>query len=106
MPTASSLADQSPHRRESEVFLELAGHVLDRFRPNVLLIYGGHPVSLELMRRARQRGIAIVPHLCRSFWPEDFSLAHDYRPCSAVRSFVPGLHATAASKYRLIRFFC
>jgi hypothetical protein len=29
----------------------------------VLLTYGGHPASLELMRRARQRGIAVVFHL-------------------------------------------
>src|SRR5208337_1431318 len=28
-----------------------------------LLTYGGHPASLELMRRARQRGIAVVFHL-------------------------------------------
>ncbi len=63
MPTASSRADRSPDRREAEVFLELAGQVFDRFRPDVLLTYGGHPVSLELMRRARQRGIAVVFHL-------------------------------------------
>ena len=29
----------------------------------MLLTYGGHPASLELMRRARQRGIAVVFHL-------------------------------------------
>ena len=28
-----------------------------------MLTYGGHPVSLELMRRARARGIAVVFHL-------------------------------------------
>jgi hypothetical protein len=37
--------------------------VLDRFRPHVLLTYGGHPASLELMRRARARGIAVIFHL-------------------------------------------
>ncbi len=45
MPTASSRADQSPDRREPEVFLELAGQVFDRFRPDVLLTYGGHAAN-------------------------------------------------------------
>ncbi len=52
MPTASSRAERSPDRREAEVFLEMVDQVLDRFRPDVLLTYGGHPVNLELMRRA------------------------------------------------------
>ncbi len=67
MPTVSSRAERSPDPRESALFLELAEQVFDRFRPDVLLTYGGHPASLELMRRARQRGIAVVFHLhnCR-----------------------------------------
>ena len=52
MPTSSN-AERSPDPRESAVFLELAEQVFDRFRPDVLLTYGGHPASLELMRRAR-----------------------------------------------------
>ena len=63
MPTASSRAERSPDPRESAIFLDLAEQVFDRFRPDVLLTYGGHPASLELMRRARQRGIAVVFHL-------------------------------------------
>ena len=63
MPTASSRADRSPDRREAEVFLEMVDQVLDRFRPDVLLTYGGHPANLELIRRARRRGIAVVFHL-------------------------------------------
>jgi len=63
MPTMSSRAERSPDPRESTIFLELADQVFDRFRPHVLLTYGGHPASLELMRRARQRGIAVVFHL-------------------------------------------
>ena len=63
MPTASSRAERSPDPRESAIFLELAEQVFDRFRPDVLLTYGGHPASLELMRRAQQRGIAVVFHL-------------------------------------------
>jgi len=65
MPTASSRAERSPDPRESAIFLEMAEQVFDRFRPDVLLTYGGHPANLELMRRARQRGIAVVFHLHR-----------------------------------------
>jgi len=63
MPTVSSRAERSPDPRESAIFLELAEQAFDRFRPDVLLTYGGHPASLELMRRARLRGIAVVFHL-------------------------------------------
>ncbi len=63
MPTASSRAERSPDPREAAIFLELAERVFDRFRPDVLLTHGGHPASLELMGRARQRGIAVVFHL-------------------------------------------
>ncbi len=63
MPTASSHMGRSPSREESERFLNLADQVLDRFQPQVLLTYGGHPASLALMARARRRGIAVVFHL-------------------------------------------
>lgn len=63
MPTASSRAERAPDRAESARWLDLAGQVLDRFRPHVLLTYGGHPAGLELMRRARRRGVAVVFHL-------------------------------------------
>ncbi len=69
MPTGSSRAERSPDRQEADVFLQLAGQVFDRFRPDVLLTYGGHPASLDLMRRARQRGIAVVSHLLGSRAP-------------------------------------
>ena len=63
MPTASSRAERSPDRCEGTIFLDLADQVLDRFRPEVMLTYGGQPASLELIRRARARGIAVVFHL-------------------------------------------
>lgn len=63
LATHSSRPERSPNRREAAIFLDLAGQVFDRFRPDVLLTYGGHPDSLELMRRARARGIAVVFHL-------------------------------------------
>ena len=63
MPTASSRPDRSPNLDESLAFLDLAEQVFARFQPQVLLTYGGHPANLELMRRARLRGIAVVFHL-------------------------------------------
>jgi glycosyltransferase involved in cell wall biosynthesis len=63
MPTAFSRAERAPSQREGAIFLDLADQVLDRFRPQILLTYGGHPAGLELMRRAKSRGIAVVFHL-------------------------------------------
>ncbi len=63
MPTVSSRMEHSPDRAESLTFLELADQVFTRFRPQVLLTYGGHPVNLELMARARRLGIAVVFYL-------------------------------------------
>jgi len=63
MPTNSSRAGRSPNPREGAIFLDLAERVFDRFRPAVLFTYGGHPISLDLMRRARQRNIPVIFHL-------------------------------------------
>ena len=45
---------------EAAGFLALLDEALDRFRPDVLVNYGGDPVSLEVRSRARARGIAVV----------------------------------------------
>ena len=74
LPTVSSRAERSPDPRESAVFLELADQVFDRFRPDVVLTYGGHPASFELMRRARARG---------SGWPSN---------CTTSAMTTPGVH--------------
>jgi hypothetical protein len=63
LSTHSSRAERSPNPPEGAIFLDLAAQVFERFQPQVLLTYGGHPVSLELMRRVRARGIAVVFHL-------------------------------------------
>lgn len=63
LPTASSRIEHSPDRAESVAFLDMADQILERFRPQVLLTYGGHPANLELMARARRRGIAVVFYL-------------------------------------------
>ena len=63
LPTASSRADKAPSPRDGAMYIDLATTVLDRFRPEILLTYGGHPVSRSLMLKARARGIAVVFHL-------------------------------------------
>ena len=70
MPTASSLPDRAPNPAESRAFLDLADQVCERFRPHVLLTYGGHPANLEMMRRARRRRIAVVFHLHNFGYPD------------------------------------
>jgi glycosyltransferase involved in cell wall biosynthesis len=93
LPTRSSRGERSPDREESAAFQDLAGQVLERYRPDVLLTYGGHPASLELMRRARARGARVAFHLhnfgyCdrRAFedadvviFPSEFSRRHHSR---------------------------
>jgi glycosyltransferase involved in cell wall biosynthesis len=63
MPTASSRAEKAPNAPDGGRFLDLARQALGRFRPDVLLTYGGHAVSLELMRIARSGGTPVVFHL-------------------------------------------
>jgi len=70
MPTSSSRSDQAPAREESAAWLDLAAQVLDRFRPHILLTYGGHPVVPILMRWARGRGIPAVFHLHNFAYPD------------------------------------
>jgi hypothetical protein len=63
LPTASGRIVRSPDRAEAAAWLGLAEQASERLRPRVLLTYGGRPASLELMRRARRGGIAVVFHL-------------------------------------------
>ena len=63
LPTAYSRADKAPGQREAAIFLDLAEQAINRFRPEILLAYGGHPVCLELMNRARAKDVAVVFHL-------------------------------------------
>jgi glycosyltransferase involved in cell wall biosynthesis len=56
-------AEKAPNAPDGERFLDLARQVLGRFRPDVLLTYGGHAVSLDLMRIARASGSPVVFHL-------------------------------------------
>src|ERR1700722_10857677 len=63
LPTAYSRAERAPSPREAALFLDLGEQVLNRFRPDILLIYGGHPVCRDLMLRARAKGTKVVFHL-------------------------------------------
>ena len=80
MPTASSRVERSPKMQESERFLGLADQVLERFRPDVLLTYGGHPACLELMRRARTRSVAVVFHLHNFGYYDGRAFAYAAKP--------------------------
>jgi glycosyltransferase involved in cell wall biosynthesis len=60
LPTASSRAERAPSLSEAQALLELADQALARFRPHVVLTYGGHPASRELIRRSRLRKVPVV----------------------------------------------
>jgi glycosyltransferase involved in cell wall biosynthesis len=49
-----------PDAAESEGLLALFDRVCERSRPDVLVTYGGDGLSLEILRRARVRGMATV----------------------------------------------
>ena len=69
MPTGSSRAERAPDPAESAAWLDLTEQALDRFRPELVLTFGGHPANLEMMRRARARGIAVVFHVHNFGYP-------------------------------------
>jgi len=56
-----------PSLEEGAPFLALLERVLDQFRPDILLTYGGHWVAGETMHAARRRGICVV------FWLRNFA---------------------------------
>ena len=43
LPTAHSRAERAPNPREAAMHLDLAEQALGRFRPEILLTYGGYP---------------------------------------------------------------
>ncbi len=49
-----------PDPIEFEEFLPLVEAAFDRLRPDVLVTYGGDPLTLDIIARARRRGIATV----------------------------------------------
>jgi len=51
---------QPPTRGEGEPFLTLFQGIVERFRPDVLLTYGGHWLAQQVIERAKQWGIPVV----------------------------------------------
>ena len=62
LPTPAAVPNRAPQPARGVVFLDLAEQVLERFRPDVLLTYGGNPVCLELMPGSGER-VPVVFHL-------------------------------------------
>lgn len=95
LPTASSRIKRSPNPNEAVTWLDLADRALAHFRPQILLTYGGHPASLELMARARRRGVAVVFFLR--------NLAYQDRRCFADVSsvLVPSQYSQRHYAHRL-----
>ena len=61
-------ADLEP--AEFREFLSLAEAALDRFRPEVLVTYGGDALTLEILARAHHRGVANVFTLHNFAYPD------------------------------------
>src|SRR5260370_816691 len=51
---------QVPTREEGFCFLALLDRVLEHFRPDLLLTYGGHWLAQEIMAQAKRRAIPVV----------------------------------------------
>lgn len=79
-PWRSSRGERAPDPTEARAWLALAQEALTRFRPDILLTYGGHPVGLELSRQARRLGIPAVFHLHNFGYTERSAFAD----CAAV----------------------
>jgi glycosyltransferase involved in cell wall biosynthesis len=59
VPTASG-PRRPPTRAEGQAFLSLLDHVQDRFRPDLLLTYGGQWVAYHVIRRAKRAGAKVI----------------------------------------------
>ncbi|WP_165070893.1 glycosyltransferase [Paludisphaera rhizosphaerae] len=61
--TRSSRLQDGLDEAEGRALVRLVELELERFRPQALLTYGGHPANLALMRAARRRGVPVAFHL-------------------------------------------
>ncbi len=69
-----------PIRAGADDFLRVLDGVMDRFRPDLLLTYGGDDLAREVIARAKRRGLAVVFCL-HNFAYHDAAL---FRPVDAV----------------------
>jgi glycosyltransferase involved in cell wall biosynthesis len=95
---------QAAAREEGVCFLALYERVLDRFRPDLVLTYGGDWVAHEIIGQAKRRGIAVLFALhnfaydgAELFRPVDavlvpsrFAQAHYRRTLSLTCAAIPG----------------
>lgn len=63
MPTASSVGGNEVDRVEAAAFVDLGTQILERFRPQVVLTYGGLQPNQQLIGIARNLGCVVVFHL-------------------------------------------
>lgn len=68
--TRSNRVGESPDEVESLALLRLVERELARFRPQVVLTYGGHPACLALMAAARRGGVPAAFHLHNLAYPD------------------------------------
>ncbi|OAI51255.1 hypothetical protein AYO44_04980 [Planctomycetaceae bacterium SCGC AG-212-F19] len=69
-----------PTRDEGAAFVNLVGEVLDRFRPDLILTYGGDWIAEATIALAKRRGVPVV------FWLRNFAYhrAEQFAPVDAV----------------------
>lgn len=60
---------------EGPAFLSLVDDAFDRFQPDILVTYGGDPLTLEILARARRRGVATVFTLHNFSYPDPATFA-------------------------------
>jgi glycosyltransferase involved in cell wall biosynthesis len=77
---ADAVAGQPPSNAAAEAFLKLFDLIRRRFRPDLLLTYGGHSLAFAMLRRARQQGVKVVFTL-RNF---DYHGKHLFHEVDAV----------------------
>jgi glycosyltransferase involved in cell wall biosynthesis len=51
---------QAPDREAGHVFLQLLERMFDQFEPDALLTYGGYWTGLEVIARAKRRGVPVI----------------------------------------------
>lgn len=95
LPIEPPDAGPSPNRTESEAYLSLVDQAVERFRPQALLTYGGHPANLEMIRRVRQRGIPV------GFFLHNFAYADPRLAARVDRLFTPSHYAARFYATRL-----
>jgi glycosyltransferase involved in cell wall biosynthesis len=87
--TPVARAFQAPTRDEGVCFMALFERVLERFRPDMVLTYGGHWLAQEIIAHTKRRGIPVIFAL-HNF---DYHKAELFRPVDAV--VVPSRFAQA-----------